>query len=264
MPSISPVTETSSVFKWRPLSREHNHCSCRLHGRPRSRPPACYPRRTPVPELRALLFDMNGVIVDDMGFHERAWMALAVRHGRTLTPDQFRREMSGRRNRDNLRSLFGDVPDVVARAYQEEKEEAYREAFRPHMAPLAGLLPFLARAREARLGLAVATSAPEKNIDFVLDGLDLRRRFDVVVGETQVTRAKPDPEIFLTAAAQLGAAPETCVVFEDSLSGVAAGRAAGIPVVGLTTTHDASELECCALVIADFQGLTVADLARLV
>lgn len=207
---------------------------------------------------------MNGVIVDDMAFHERAWAALARRHGRMLMHDQFRREMSGRRSGDNLRSIFGDVPDAVARAYQEEKEEAYREAFRPHLAPLAGLVPLLDQAREARLGLAVATSAPERNIAFVLDGLDLRRRFDVVVGEAQVTRAKPDPEIFLTAAAQLGAAPEACIVLEDSLSGIAAGRAAGMPVVGLTTTHDASELAECALVIADFQAVTLADFERLV
>ena len=144
--------------------------------------------------LQALLFDMNGVIVDDMPFHERAWMALAARHGRTLTPDEFRREMSGRRNRDNIRHIFGEaLSDWQVHAYQLEKEEAYREAYRPLRAPLPGLVPFLVEARAAGLRIAVATSAPKDNIDFVLDGLDLRRQFDVVVGEAEVTRSKPDP-----------------------------------------------------------------------
>lgn len=215
--------------------------------------------------LRALLFDMNGVVVDDMPFHERAWMALAARHGHTLSTVEFRREMSGRRNRDNLRHIFGDsLPESEARAYQIEKETAYRDSFRPYLAPLAGLVPLLIEGREAGLRTAVATSAPKENIDFVLDGLDLRRRFDVVVGEAEVGKAKPDPEIYLTAAARLGVDATECIVFEDSLAGVSSGQAAGMPVVGVTTTHTADELRHCALVIADFRGLTIATLDRLV
>jgi beta-phosphoglucomutase len=214
--------------------------------------------------LQALLFDMNGVIVDDMPFHERAWMALAARHGRTLTPDEFRREMSGRRNRDNIRHIFGEaLSDWQVHAYQLEKEEAYREAYRPLRAPLPGLVPFLVEARAAGLRIAVATSAPKDNIDFVLDGLDLRRQFDVVVGEAEVTRSKPDPEIYLTAASRLGVGSSGCIVFEDSLAGIASGLAGGMPVVGVTTTHTADELRDCALVIADFRDLTIAEISRL-
>jgi HAD superfamily hydrolase (TIGR01509 family) len=214
--------------------------------------------------LHALLFDMNGVIVDDIPFHERAWVALAARHGRTLTPDEFRRDMSGRRNRDNIRHLFGEsLSDAEVHAYQLEKEQAYRDAYRPHRAPLPGLVPLLVEARAAGLKIAVVTSAPEENIDFVLDGLDLRRRFDAVVGEAEVKHSKPDPEIYRLAASRLGEDRTACVVFEDSLAGIASGIAAGMPVVGVTTTHTADELRQCALVIADFRGLTVADLARL-
>lgn len=214
--------------------------------------------------LRALLFDMNGVLVDDMAFHERAWIALAARHGKELTLDEFRQKLSGRRNRDNLHYLFGDALTASEiRAYEAEKEEAYRAAFRPHLAPLPGLLDLLDAARAAGLGIAVATSAPPENIDFVLDGLDLRRRFDAVVGEAEVKRSKPDPEIYLAAASRLGLAPGQCIVFEDSLAGIASGKAAGMPVVGITTTHIAGELVGCALVVADFRGLTVAALERL-
>jgi beta-phosphoglucomutase len=211
--------------------------------------------------LQALLFDMNGVVVDDMPFHERAWIALAARHGRTLGAEEFRREMSGRRNRDNIRHIFGSsLSDAEVHAYQVEKEEAYREAYRPHLAPLAGLEALLVDARAAGLRLAVATSAPKENIDFVLDGLELRPRFDAVVGEAEVKRSKPDPEIYRTAAARVGVDCARCVVFEDSLAGIASGVAAGMPVVGVTTTHTPEELRHCALVVRDFRGLTIAAL----
>jgi HAD superfamily hydrolase (TIGR01509 family) len=215
--------------------------------------------------LQALVFDLNGVVVDDMPFHERAWCGLAERHGRSLTIDQFRREMSGRRNRENIRFVFGDaLSEREVHAYGVEKEEEYRKAFRPFLAPIPGLEALLTQARAAGLKLAVATSAPPENIAFVLDGLGLRRWFDAVVGEAEVERAKPDPEIYLTAAARLGVEPSRCVVFEDSLGGIASGQAANMPVVGLTTTHRRDELRHCALVLADFHGLTVDTLASLV
>jgi beta-phosphoglucomutase len=208
--------------------------------------------------LRALLFDMNGVVVDDMAFHERGWCALAARHGRALDGAAFRRDMSGRRNLDNIQYLFGEgLSDAQVRAFEVEKEEEYRRAFRPFLAPMPGLLALLREARGAGLRTALATSAPRENIDFVLDGLDLRRWFDAVVGEAEVRRSKPDPEIYLAAASRLGVPPSGCVVFEDSLAGIASGQAAGMPVVGVTTTHPADELAHCALVIADFRALGV-------
>ncbi len=141
--------------------------------------------------LRALLFDMNGVMVDDMAFHERAWLALAARHGKVLTLDEFRRQLSGRRNWDNLRHVFGEPSrEADMAAFQVEKEEAYRAAFRPHLALLPGLRELLGAARAAGWRLAVATSAPPENIDFVLDGLDVRSCFDAVVGEAEVKQAE--------------------------------------------------------------------------
>jgi HAD superfamily hydrolase (TIGR01509 family) len=214
--------------------------------------------------LRALLFDMNGVVVDDMPFHERAWMTLAARHGRTLTTEEFRRQMSGRRSRDNVVHVFGGaLSKAQLDAYQVEKESAYRERYRPYLAPVAGLVPLLQAARAAGWRIALATSAPKENIDFVLDGLDLRRRFDAIVGEADVIRTKPDPEIYLTAAARIEADPAECIVFEDSLAGIASGQAAHMPVVGVTTTHTAEELRHCALVVHDFSKLTLAELAGL-
>ncbi len=215
--------------------------------------------------LRGLLFDMNGVLVDDMGFHERAWLAFAARHGKTLTLDEFRQKLSGRSNRDNIVYMFGDsLSEEQMHAYQAEKEEAYRAAFRLHLATLPGLDDLLDGARAAGLRMAVATSAPPQNIVFVLDGLDLRRRFDAVVGEAEVKRSKPDPEIYLAAAARLELEPGECIVFEDSLAGIASGRAAGMPVIGVTTTHRAEDLRDCALVVDDFRGLSIAALQRLV
>src|SRR5215472_17020570 len=129
--------------------------------------------------LQALLFDMNGVVVDDMAYHERSWIELAAHHGRTLTVDEMRTQMSGRRNRDNVHHIFGaDLSEAQLRAYEAEKENAYRDAFRPHLAPLPGLVQLLDVARAPKLKIALVTSAPPENIDFVLDGLHLRDRFD--------------------------------------------------------------------------------------
>ena len=214
--------------------------------------------------LRALLLDMNGVVVDDMRFHEHAWIALATKHGRSLTVDEFRRTMSGRRNRDNIAHIFGSgLAEEQIHAYQHEKEEAYRQAYAPHRVALPGLVALLDEARARGVRTAVATSAPRANIDFVLDPLDVRRRFDAVVGEAEVRRAKPDPEIYLLAAQRLGVDARECVVFEDSLAGVASGRAAGMPVVGLTTTHTPEELHDCALAVPNFESLTIESLSKL-
>jgi beta-phosphoglucomutase family hydrolase len=215
--------------------------------------------------LRALLLDMNGVVVDDMPFHERAWIDLAARHGRTLTIERIRHDMSGKSNRDNMRYLFGDaLSDTDFRALEDEKEEAYRHTYAPHRAPLPGLRELLHDAREAGVRVALATSAPMPNVDFILDGLDLRASFDAVVTEAEVRHSKPDPAIYLLAAERLGVRPTECVVFEDSLAGLASGRAAGMRAVGIATTHTRDELRDCALVIGDFREVNLRTIEALV
>lgn len=131
------------------------------------------------------------------------------------------------------------------------------------MEPLAGLLPLLRQARQAGLALAVATAANQGNIDFVMNGLQMWDYFDVIVGADDVARGKPYPDLFLLAAERLDVPPAHCLVFEDALTGIEAGRRAGMPVVGVATSHSEAELAEQSGVrqtISDFTQFQLGDL----
>jgi beta-phosphoglucomutase len=155
-------------------------------------------------------------------------------------PEDFERRMFGKHNADILSTLFGGAlgPDEVRRR-GAEKESLYRELMAPviadHIVP--GVIGFLEQ-RHAGHPMAVASNAERANVDFVLEAAGLRKYFRVVIDGDQVAQPKPDPEIFLRAAESLGVSPRECIIFEDSLAGVAAARACGARVAGLLTTHD--------------------------
>jgi beta-phosphoglucomutase family hydrolase len=186
----------------------------------------------------ALLFDMDGVIVDSNPVHREAWEAFNLRYGVTTTQAMHER-MYGKRNDEIVRDFFGDAlsdEEVAARGYA--KEALYREMVSgriEHML-VPGLREFLERHRNLPMG--VASNAEPANIALFLDGAGLRRYFQAVVDGHQVSRPKPYPDIYLRAAEILGIDPGDSIVFEDSHSGVAAGLAAGMRVIGLSTTHD--------------------------
>ncbi len=186
----------------------------------------------------AFLFDMDGVIVDSNPHHRLAWEAFNRRYGLETTEDMHRR-MYGRRNDQIVRDFFGETlsdEEVAARGFA--KEALYREMIADRVPDMIvpGLRDFLDKYRG--VPKAVASNAEPANVDFLLERTGLRHYFQAVVNGHQVTRPKPDPEIYLLAAKLLEIPPAECIVFEDSHSGVAAGRAAGMPVIGLGTTHD--------------------------
>jgi beta-phosphoglucomutase family hydrolase len=180
---------------------------------------------------------MDGVIVDSNPLHREAWVAFNRRYGLDTTNAMIER-MYGHRNDQIVRDYFGDdLPDSEVAARGAAKEEIYREmlASRIEQTLVPGLRPFLDRFRGAPL--AVATNAEPENVNFVLDRAGLRSYFRVVVDGHQVARPKPHPEIYLRAATQLGIAPSNCIVLEDSHTGIAAARSAGMRVVGIGTTY---------------------------
>lgn len=197
----------------------------------------------------ALIFDLDGVVVDSMPIHRIAWRkyleSLGIRDERLLT------SMHGRRNDEIIMDFLGPSADeTVVREHGAAKERLYRELMRDglenHLVP--GVRRLLQEAGGAPLGLA--SNAERPNIDFVLDGANLRPYFQVIVDGSQVERPKPSPDVYLLAARGLGVAPANCIVFEDSPVGVAAARAAGARVVGLLT-HERS-LEGVTLTVPDF------------
>ena len=189
----------------------------------------------------AAVFDMNGTLVDDIAFHFQAWRELASELGVAMDEALFQ-SLNGLKNVDIFPRLLGRAvsDDEIARL-GGKKEERYRALFAPHLAPVAGALELLDRLRAEGIRLAVASSAPPDNRAMVLDGLDLRRRFELVV-EAERLPGKPAPDVFLAAAQGLGVDPAACVAFEDAVNGVVSAKAAGMFVVGITTNVPAEEL----------------------
>lgn len=210
------------------------------------------------------IFDMDGVISDNMGYHTQAWELFIRKHAPHLeigdvTPHY------GKTNADLMGFVFGRAltPEEVDR-YGEEKEGLYRELYAGDMAPLPGLHDLLKGLRKAGIRTGVATSAPKSNVDFLLDGLGFRDCFDLVIDAAGVRKGKPDPEIYLKSARELGCEPAACVVFEDALAGIEAGRRAGMKVVGVATTLPPDRLVETDLVVKDFTEITVLHIIRLV
>jgi beta-phosphoglucomutase family hydrolase len=200
--------------------------------------------------IRALIFDMDGVIVDSNPWHRAAWEEYNRGLGVEMTEEMTRR-MYGKRNAELIREFYGrDLDDAEVFAHGAAKETLYREMMKPHLngALVPGIREFLARHRD--LALAVATNAEPPNVNFVLDETGLRPFFRVIVNGHEVAHPKPHPEIYLRVADALGVTPADCVVFEDSYAGVEAALAAGMQVVGISTTHD--DLAGVALLIRDF------------
>jgi beta-phosphoglucomutase len=201
--------------------------------------------------MTALIFDMDGVIVDSDALHRQTWVEFNRRYGLETTEEMFRWAY-GKRNDQIVRHFFGDgidAPEVDARGLA--KERLYREmaAGRVEEMLVPGLRAFLERHRD--LPMAVGSNAEPENVAFVLEEAALRRYFPVVVDGHQVQRPKPHPDIYLRAAELLQTEPANCIVFEDSHAGVAAARAAGMRVIGLSTTY--GNLPGAVLTIDNFQ-----------
>jgi HAD superfamily hydrolase (TIGR01509 family) len=192
-------------------------------------------------KLACAVFDMDGTIVDNMAYHVRAWLETSRRLGLSVTAGVFERDTAGMKNDEIIPWLLGRA---VSREELDrialEKEEAYRRAYRPHLAPMPGFLAFLERLERKGWRRALATAAPPGNRELVLGGLGLH--FDAVIGSEHAARGKPAPDIYIAAAKALGVPAGECVAFEDALNGVRSARAAGMEVVGVTTMVPADAL----------------------
>lgn len=199
----------------------------------------------------ALLFDMDGVLIESTAIHTKAWEEYLARHG--IPSAGVMEKMLGKRNDQIVRVLWGpEITEDEVYRHGADKERLYREMMAPvfeeHVVP--GVVEFVREARRQGVPCALATNAEPANVDFVLDRTGLRECFQTIVDGHQVHRPKPDPEVYLTAAERLGIEPYNCVIFEDSPGGLQAARAAGGRVVAvLTTLKEAPEAE---LAIRDF------------
>jgi beta-phosphoglucomutase len=202
----------------------------------------------------AVIFDMDGVIVDNHAYHHEAWMTFFQKYGLTVEGDVS--HFFGRTNQDILEAVFPDTldPDHLYQ-YAGEKEKLYRELYEGNVEITRGLPELLENLLKMGMKLAVATSAPPGNVDFVMKNTGLGRYFDFVVDSSMVAKGKPDPEIYLLAARKLNVSPARCVVVEDSVSGIRAALAAGMKVVAITTTSSRERLAEADMIIDNFDEL---------
>jgi HAD superfamily hydrolase (TIGR01509 family) len=194
---------------------------------------------------KAFLFDLNGTMIDDMGFHLQVWNKILNEDLKAgLTKEQVKYQMYGK-NQELLDRVFGrgTLSEETSAFYSRKKEELYQEMYRPYLELIPGLGKLLEHARQAGVLLAIGSAANRLNIDFVLDNLDIRSYFGAIVGAEEVVESKPNPEVFLKAARLLQLKPEECLVFEDVPKGAEAALNAGMRTVILTTTHEEEEFE---------------------
>lgn len=194
-------------------------------------------------KAKALLFDMNGTMIDDMAYHAKAWYNILnddLQAG--LTYDEVKKEMYGK-NDEVLVRIFGpskfSVDEMTALSI--EKEKRYQQEYLPFLKLIDGLKELLAIAKSQGVKMAIGSAAIPFNIDFVLDNLHIREYFPVIVSADDVAISKPHPETFTKAAKLLGVAPEDCIVFEDAPKGVEAAQNAGMKSIVLTTMHEEEE-----------------------
>lgn len=212
----------------------------------------------------ALLFDLDGTLAATDHLHFEAFKALMAAHGRTLSMAEYEARILGRSNAIIMQHFFPDLPVAEHRRLADEKEAAFRDIAAGQLTPTAGLLDLLAWAAARDVAVGVVTNAPRANAEMVLGALGLADRFRTLVIADEVAHAKPHPLPYQTGAARLGSAAKWAIAFEDSISGVQAAHAAGMPVVGLTTTLAAEPLieAGAAFAAADFTDRRIYDLAE--
>jgi beta-phosphoglucomutase family hydrolase len=210
------------------------------------------------------IFDWDGVVIDSSAAHEVSWDRLAQEQRRPLPPGHFK-EGFGRKSEYIIRNILGWTQDPgEARRLSARKEELYREVVVERgIAPLPGVREFLARLRDSAIPCAVGSSTERKNIDTILALIGLGGFFSAIVSADDVTIGKPNPQVFLLAAQQIGVPAARCVVFEDALVGLEAARAGGMKAVGVATTHPPEGLVGADRVVRRLDELSLADLRKL-
>lgn len=215
------------------------------------------------PPIWGAIFDWDGVIIDSSRNHEKAWELLAAEEGLPLFPSHFQLGF-GRKNQIVIPEIlhWSNDPAEIERL-GDRKEVLYRELMAAgDLQPLPGVREWLEKLRDAGVPRVVGSSSPRANIDACLHALGLAQLFDAMITAEDVNLGKPNPEVFLKAAARIGRAPKCCVVFEDALAGIEAARAGGMHVIGIATTHPLEELTHADLAVHRMDELSIEELGQ--
>ncbi len=216
------------------------------------------------PRRPAVLWDMDGVIVDTAPYHFKAWQQTFARLGVKYTMAQFK-ESFGRRNEAIIPELMGkpvsaDEIAVIAR----RKEALFRRLARGNIKPFPGAIELLQFLTKSNIKMALVSSTPPHNIDSILDSLDIKEVFQTIISGADVAKGKPDPECFLLAASRLGVETENCVVIEDSTAGVNAAKSAEMKCIAVTNTRPRNQLKKADLVVDNLKDIDISDIEKLI
>ncbi len=193
--------------------------------------------------VKALIFDMDGTMIDSMPYHARSWVAFAQQHGLDIDLADLMRRTTGRNGLECMRELFQhEMDQAQAWALIKQKEQLYRDLFAPVFSEVAGFKAFSQQAHAAGLKVGVGTAGDKHNIEFVFSHLKLPMPPHAVVGGDEGLPGKPDPAIFLEAANRMNICASACIVFEDAPFGIEAARRAGMRAVAVCTTHTPAQL----------------------
>ncbi len=205
--------------------------------------------------IKAILWDLDGVIVDSFDGHYRAWERLFAEMGEPFTLEDFRRTF-GMNNRNIFKTLLDrELPEEELWLLSNRKEKYFRDGICGHAQLLPGVAEWLERFHRMGLKQAVASSAPQENIDAHLDELGIRGWFEAVVSGEKLS-GKPDPAVFLQAARLLGVAPAECLVIEDAVPGVTAAKSGGMRCLAVLTSNPAEKLAKADVIVEDLTHFT--------
>ncbi len=207
---------------------------------------------------KAVIFDMDGVICHTNPTHSIAFKSFFAKRDMHPTEEEFALHMYGKSNSYIMSHFFERIIEgQELRDLEGEKEGLFRELYKEKVKAIAGFRDFFGNLKSAGIPTAVATSAPLANLEMIGEALGILPHMQSVMASEHVTHHKPDPEIYLQSAKNMGVEPQNCIVFEDSFSGVTAGINAGMKVVGVLSSHTLDQLPPCALYIKDYTGLSV-------
>jgi len=211
----------------------------------------------------AVIFDVDGVLIDSYQAHYESWLAMFAEQGVSFTEQDFRATF-GRTSHDIIAALYGkDLNDTEIREWDDRKEALYRDFIRKSFPAIDGAVELIDALAADGFKLAVGSSGPPENIELTLDCLDRSKLFAAKVTRVDVTRGKPDPQVFQIAAQRLGADPSECVVVEDAPAGIEAANRAEMASVALTGTATHEELSHALLVVDSLRELTPTKLRAL-
>jgi beta-phosphoglucomutase family hydrolase len=212
---------------------------------------------------KGVIFDLDGVLVDTGEFHRQSWYDLAEREGVVMSDELFYSTF-GMQNYQIMPQLLGRPVDKAEMSRLSLwKEQRYRELIDGKLTLMAGVRDLIIQLKQSGFSLAIGTSTPRTNLDFMLRATGIGDYFDdYVVGE-EVKNSKPAPDTFAKAAVKLNLPPQNCVVIEDAVQGVQAGKAAGMAVIAVTTTRSREDLSQADMIVDSLAELVVDDFVKL-